>query len=125
MIGEEDSVVRLELPVDTRYIRVARLVASGVGSTAGLDVEGVDDLRIAVDELCAALFEVADCDPVQLTFAVNDDGVDVKGQTKASAAAQIDRDRLALSEQILAVACDRYTLSVDNGIAQFTLHKRI
>jgi len=45
-----DGVVRLELPIESQYIRVARLVASGLGATAGLDVDGVDDLRIAVDE---------------------------------------------------------------------------
>ena len=49
-----DGVVRLELPIASQYIRVARLVASGLGASAGLDVDAVDDLRIAVDELCAA-----------------------------------------------------------------------
>ena len=60
MTDGHDGVVRLELPVESQYIRVARLVASGLGATAGLDVDAVDDLRIAVDELCAALFEVGD-----------------------------------------------------------------
>jgi hypothetical protein len=124
MRGKEGNVVRLELPVDTRYIRVARLVASGVGSTAGLDVDGVDDLRIAIDELCAALFEVADGGALQLKFAIGDDGVDVEGRTTAGATARIDPERFALSEQILGVACDRYTLSVDDGVAHFSLHKR-
>jgi serine/threonine-protein kinase RsbW len=120
----ENAVVRLELPVDTRYIRVARLVASGLGSTAGFDVDGVDDLRIAVDELCSALFELADGGPVELAFAVRDQGVDVEGKTKAAAEAAIDPERFALAEQILGVACDRYGLSVDNGVARFTMHKR-
>jgi hypothetical protein len=119
------SVVRLELPVDTRYIRVARLVATCMGSTAGLDVEGVDDLRIAVDELCAALFELARAGPVALTFMLNDSAVDVAGEAPAAPEARIDKERFALSEQILGVACDRYTLDVDDGVARFSLHKRI
>ena len=121
----EDSVVRLELPIDTRYIRVARLVASGMGSTAGLDIEGVDDLRIAVDELCAALFELADGGPVALTFALRDDGVEVQGEARAAPSAHIDTERFALSEQILGVACDRFSLDVDGGVARFSLHKRL
>ncbi len=121
----EVSAVRLELPVDTRYIRLARLVASGMGSTAGLDVEGVDDLRIAVDEMCAALFELARDGPVALTFMLNDSAVDVEGEAPAAPAARIDKERFALSEQILGVACDRYSLDVENGVARFSLHKRI
>jgi serine/threonine-protein kinase RsbW len=125
MMQGEDGVVRLELPVDTRYIRVARLVASGLGSTAGLDVEGVDDLRIAVDELCSALFELGDGSPVALTFTLTNGGVDVEGQAKAAPAARIDDERFALSEQILGVACDGFSLDVDGGVARFTLHKQI
>jgi hypothetical protein len=122
MDGED--VVRLELPTDTRYIRVARLVASGLGSTAGLDVEGVDDLRIAVDELCAALFELADGGSVSLTFALNEGGVEVEGHAPAAHSAHIDKERFALSEQILGVACDRFSLDVDGGVARFSLQKR-
>jgi len=121
MMEREDSVVRLELPIDTRYIRVARLVASGMGSTAGLDV---DDLRIAVDELCAALFELANGGPVSLTFALNDDGVDVEGHAPAAPSAHIDMERFALSQQILGVACDGFSLDVDGGVARFSLQKR-
>ena len=76
-----DGVVRLELPIESQYIRVARLVASGLGATAGLDVDAVDDLRIAVDELCAALFEVGG-EKVELTFAVDADDVEVTGRTE-------------------------------------------
>ena len=124
MMEREDSVVRLELPIDTRYIRVARLVASGMGSTAGLDVDGVDDLRIAVDELCAALFELANGGPVSLTFALNDYGVDVEGHAPAAPSAHIDMERFALSQQILGVACDGFSLDVDGGVARFSLQKR-
>jgi serine/threonine-protein kinase RsbW len=125
MMDGKDGLVRLELPVDTRYIRVARLVASGLGSTAGFDVDGVDDLRIAVDELCSALFELADGGPVSLTFALSVGGVEVEGQAVAAPTAAIDPERFALSEQILGVACDQYALSVDGGVAHFSLHKRV
>jgi hypothetical protein len=123
MMEGEDGVVRLELPVDTRFIRVARLVASGLGSTVGLDVEGVDDLRIAVDELCSALFELGDGSPVALTFTLSNGGVHVEGHARAAPAARIDEERFALSKQILGAACDGFSLGVDGGVARFTLHK--
>jgi len=117
-----DGVVRLELPIESQYIRVARLVASGLGASAGLDVDAVDDLRIAVDELCAALFEVGG-DKVELTFAVRADNVEVTGRTATGAAAAFEPARLVLSRQILDVACDHYSLSLDAGVAQFTMRK--
>jgi hypothetical protein len=120
--AETDGVVRLELPVESQYIRVARLVASGLGASAGLDVDAVDDLRIAVDELCAALFEVGDR-KVELTFAVGADDVEVTGRTATSSAAAFEPDRLVLSRQILDVACDQYSLTLDGGVARFTMRK--
>ena len=117
-----DGVVRLELPIESKYIRVARLVASGLGATAGLDVDAVDDLRIAVDELCAALFEVGG-EKVQLTFAVDADLVEVTGSTETGSVAAFEPDRLVLSRQILEVACDTYSLTLDGGYARFTMRK--
>jgi len=119
----QERLVRLELPVDSQYIRVARLVASGLGATAGLDVDGVDDLRIAVDELCAALFEVGRGPFVELTFAVLADEVRVTGRTEAPSVGDFDPERLVLSRQILDVACDAYTLTLDGGYAQFSMRK--
>ena len=122
-MGAEPGAVRLEIPVDTRYVRIVRLVARGVGSTAGFDIEAVDDLRISVEELCAAMFEVSDGHPVELAFRLSDGGVEVEGRTHSAPAARVDAERFALSEQILKVACDGFSLDVDDGIAHFTLHK--
>jgi hypothetical protein len=110
------------LPIESQYIRVARLVASGLGASAGLDVDAVDDLRIAVDELCAALFEVG-ADKVELTFAVAADNVEVTGRTETTASAAFEPARLVLSRQILDVACDQYSLTLDGGFARFTMRK--
>ena len=122
MTDGHDGVVRLELPIESKYIRVARLVASGLGATAGLDVDAVDDLRIAVDELCAALFEVGG-EKVQLTFAVDADHVEVTGSTETGSVAAFEPARLVLSRQILEVACDTYSLTLDGGYARFTMRK--
>ena len=122
MTDGHDGVVRLELPLESKYIRVARLVASGLGATAGLDVDAVDDLRIAVDELCAALFEVGG-QKVELTFAVDADHVEVTGSTQTGSVAAFEPARLVLSRQILDVACDTYSLTLDGGYARFTMRK--
>ena len=121
--GRED-VVRLALPLDSRFIRVARLVASGMGATAGFDVDGVEDLRIAVDELCSALFEVGTAPPIELNFALDQDEVIVTGRARVDGDGELDPERLKLSRQILDVACDEYSLSLDGGVARFAMRKR-
>ena len=125
MTFDRADCVRLQLPVDPRYMRVVRLAASGLGATIGFDVEAVDDFRIAVDELCAAMMEVSDGDVLDLSFEVRDGGIEVEGHTTTAPTAQLSPDRFALSEQILGVACDRYSLNIDGGTARFTLYKRV
>ena len=60
--------IELSLPPDSRYMRLARLMASGVATTCGLPLEEVEDFRIAVDELCATLSRSATASPVRLAF---------------------------------------------------------
>ena len=50
-------VVRLAIPARSRYLRLARLTAAGIASDLGFSLQGVEDLRIAVDEACALLIE--------------------------------------------------------------------
>jgi hypothetical protein len=124
-MADEPHCVRLAIPLDTRFVRIVRLVSRGVGTVIGFDVEEIDDLRIAVEELCAALFDVSAGPELELAFVLHDDRVDVQGRTAAMPQATLDGERFALSEQILSVACDGYNLKVDSGIARFNLHKLV
>ncbi len=124
-MDHEPGRVELLLPPDSRYMRLARLMASGVASTCGLPLEEVEDFRIAVDELCAALIEVGDGEQVRLVFAFTQDAVTVEGRTTAKDAGGIDQDRLNLSRQILDVVTDGHELTTDAGLARFTARKEI
>jgi serine/threonine-protein kinase RsbW len=123
--SETLDCIRLELPVDPRYMRIVRLVASGLGATVGFDVETVDDFRIAVDELCAAMLEVSNGSELDLSFEMREDGIEVNGQTRTDPEARLSTERFALSEQILRVAADVYTVNVDGGTARFMVYKRV
>jgi serine/threonine-protein kinase RsbW len=116
--------IELVLPADSRLVRVARLVASGVATTAGFDVEEIEDLRIAVDELCTALVEGGDGGPLLLGFDLGDGEVSILGTTTASGVAAFEPERLALSRQILAVVVDDHELHTDHGQIVVRLHKR-
>jgi serine/threonine-protein kinase RsbW len=119
-----DGLVELVLPADTRLVRVARLVASGVATAVGFDVDEIEDFRIAVDELCTALVEGGDGSPLLLGFDLGDGEVTVVGSTNAPGGAAFEQDRLALSRQILAVVVDDHDISADHGQISVRMRKR-
>jgi anti-sigma regulatory factor (Ser/Thr protein kinase) len=45
--------IELRFPGSPEYLRLARLTAADAGTRVGLDYDEVEDLRIAVSELCA------------------------------------------------------------------------
>lgn len=119
-----DGLIELVLPADTKLVRVARLVASGVATAAGFDVDEVEDLRIAVDEVCTALVEGGDGSPLFLGFDLGAAEVIVVGSTKAGNAVEFEPDRLALSRQILAVVVNEHDISAKHGQISVRVCKR-
>ncbi len=69
--------VELSIPVESDLILLARLTAATVASRAGFDVEEVDDLRLAVDELCVLVADGDGTGRLNLTFSVSGQGVEV------------------------------------------------
>src|SRR2546423_7856230 len=67
-LDERDEVlrtggdVRLVVPASPEYLRLVRLTAAGMASRLGFTFDEVEDLRIAVDELCFHLLGDADVD---------------------------------------------------------------
>jgi serine/threonine-protein kinase RsbW len=118
------GAIELVVPADTRLVRLARLVASGVAASAGFDVEQIEDLRVAVDEGCTALIEGGDGSPLLLSFEVDEDGLEIVGSTNSAGVAGFEPDRLTLSDQILHVVVDEHELVADHGRAGFRLLKR-
>lgn len=79
--------VKVELPANDRFLRIARLAAAGLADEAGFDVDGVEDLRVAVDEAAVALIEVASPSAtVVLQFRVSPGRVDFFGEVPADKA---------------------------------------
>ncbi len=117
--------VELSLPPDSRYMRLARLMASGVASTCGLPLEEVEDFRIAVDELCSTLIETGDGEPIRLAFELRSDVLVVEGHTVAGRPPDPDEERLALSSQILDVVADGHELTHLDGRVEVSARKRV
>lgn len=120
-----DDVVELVLPRGHRYIATARVVAASVGADLGLDVDQIDDLRLAVDEAVAVVVEAADPsghDRVGIRFA-NDAGsltvrVGAVGEAATPTITRDDIDPLAL--RIIEAVADEFEVA-DGALI---IHKR-
>jgi serine/threonine-protein kinase RsbW len=121
-----ESKIRLIVPAESRHVRLIRLTAAGVAADAGLDVDDVEDVRVAVTELFALLVddeENAD-DSVEVGYRAVDDGIAIDGRRSfasdhASAPAP---DDLALD--ILRVIVDEHDFKAEGGVRTFALVKR-
>ncbi len=125
---KEESVpavdeVRLAVPATPEFLRLARLTASGVASRLGFSFDEVEDLRLALDELCFALIG-PDGQPglVELRYAVVDGALEVEGV----GAFQAGRPALSdLSKEILTALVDEHRVYQDEvGKPCFRLVKR-
>ena len=63
---------RLEVPAEAEFLHLIRLGTAGVAGEAGLSLDEIDDLRIAVDEVSTALIEAGDVSALEFAFEVGD-----------------------------------------------------
>jgi serine/threonine-protein kinase RsbW len=117
--------IELSLPSESRYMRLARLMASGVATSCGLPLEEVEDFRIAIDEVCSALVELSDGDALRLAFEPTDHALVVVGTTTAAPGGSLDDERLSLSRQILEVVTDDHTMHRSGDTVSFTARERL
>lgn len=76
--GLVSDVVELVIPVDADLVVLARMTAATVASRANFDVEEIEDLRLAVDELCISLVQGGTDGRLEVRFTRNDDEVEVE-----------------------------------------------
>lgn len=120
--------VRLTVPATTEFLRLARVTATGLASRLGFTYDEVEDLRLAIDELCFALIgSKGRVGSVGLRYAVAPRGLEVVG-TGMFEDDDNNSNRPALndfSQQILRALVDEYGVSRDDeGRPSFRLVKR-
>lgn len=119
----DNAGVRLVIPAQSRYLRLARLTAAGFAGDLDYGTDAIEDLRIAVDELCAAVIE--DCEPgAELTVRYRDvDGVllvDGVCDDTASSPPELH----AVARELLAMLADEYEVGANERGRTFRLVKR-
>lgn len=56
---ESQDTIILTLPCKPGYVSVARLTVSGIASRSGFDIETVEDIKVAVSEVCSRIISLA------------------------------------------------------------------
>lgn len=113
------------VPADVRFFRSVRLAIGGLATMVGFDIEAIDDLRIGVDEVCAALAEAGTGAALRLeVLAVPGEVLRVEG-TVPNGEEQPDEDRFTFSRQILSVVADSFGYESEGGEVRCWLERRL
>ena len=129
---EAGDRVELRFPARGDLIVLARLVTSAVSARAGFDIEELEDLRLAVGELCLLTLQGSDArsGDLCLELTVLGDTVGVVCSLErvgVAEAAPLEGDGVEiarLSEQILDALVDEHGRESQDGSVRAWLQKR-
>ena len=117
-VDPSNPIVEFGMPADPQYVRVARLVAGDMAERAGFSVDELDDVRLAVDELCAILIG-ADA-PLELRMQAVGGELVIQGNT-AGPAPVVPSE---LSETLLRALVDSCTFDTSEHETSVMLRKQ-
>ena len=120
-VGEQ---VRLTMPATPQLLRVARLTAAGLASRLRFSFDQVEDVKIAVDELCFALVGTKGRDgTLTLVYRLEADRLVIEGTGDfLDGAARPTTSEL--STRILSAVVDEHEVDERDGTVRFRLVKR-
>jgi len=109
---EGEPEITISFPGTPDFLRLARLTSADAGSRAGFDYEDIDDLRIAVSELCALI--TGPDSKVTLGFGVARGTVTVEGRATPGYLADNE-----LSRTIIEAVVDELEVAAADGTSSF------
>lgn len=122
-LAEVDEV-RLVVPAGPEFVRLARVTATGLASRMGFSYDEIEDLRLAVDELCHAVIGPSGRHGiVTLRYVLEDEALCVEGHGHFDPGGP----PVALSElahQILSALADEHDVREDDGQPTVWFRKR-
>jgi len=117
---DEAEEINLTLPARVQYARVARLTVTGLASRMGFTYDEIEDLRIAVGEMCGLLLDDGPgrlslhCELSQDLLVVEATRQPVGGPVQLT----------ELSRQILAAVVDQFDMDAGAGFVRVAKRHR-
>ncbi|MCX7619620.1 MAG: hypothetical protein N2037_02105 [Acidimicrobiales bacterium] len=117
------DVIRLLLPAEPVYGRLARIAAQNLALRLGFDFRSIEDLRLAIDELVIFLLRPEGAPGViTIEFTVLDDGLAIDAGTTAGEGQHWD-DRASLRRFSAIVSETVDVVTVDEDLRHVHLEK--
>lgn len=116
--------VTLTVPAAKEMMLVIRLTTAAVMARAGISADGMDDMKMAVEEAATCLMQTACLESIQLSFQRKPEGclVQLLGTSKKDQsgctqrqAADLSEDEIAVVRCILETMADEVTLTEENN----------
>ena len=121
-MGSDDEV-RLAVPARPEFVGLARVTAAGLASRLGFTFDQVEDLRLAIDEMCFGLTGSKGKDGIlELRFLLRPEGLTVQGKGSFSPPGPVHLSEL--SKVILDALVDEHSISDGADGPRFRLMKK-
>lgn len=78
MITKTD-IIEITLPFKAEYVSVARLTVSGIANRMGFDIETIEDIKVAVAEVCNKLVAIGSsiAQVYRIIFKISDKSLNI------------------------------------------------
>ncbi len=123
--SEPVDTVTLEVPALARYARVVRMTAANLASIAGLNVDEVDDVRMAAEEAFVYACATGVEGTLHIEFGLSQTGLSMEFELGETPVTEDDREpALVYSAFILEAMCDECVIGDGPG-SRMRLFKKI
>lgn len=123
--------VELSLPAQPEYLHLARLNVGTVAARMNMRVEDIEDLHLAVQELCLSLLGTSSLPEGRLQIDIDwsEELIEVTCRLTTSTSAILDDGAAGispepLSQRILDALVDEHGVTLDDGAPVYWLRKR-
>ena len=117
-----NDAVELTVPAALEFVRMVRLTAAAYADRLGFDIDEIEDIRVAVDELSSVLVESTnDGCTLTIRMASSAGSLHIEGAVPANGAPTLDE----LTGQILGAVLDSYDVACADGAATFRCRKAL
>lgn len=119
LTNPDEPYIELRIPPDPAYVRVARLAAGDMGNRVGFSVDELDDVRLAVDEVCAVLIG-AGGHVLELRMQARDRTLVIEGRTLDTRSVIAPSE---LSAMLIRALVDSCVFTTHDRDVRFEMHK--
>ncbi len=118
----QNRLIELTVPAHKDMMLVLRLTTAGVVARAGLGVDRINDVKMAVEEACALIIETAQAETLHLTFNIDSGAIAICVQGDACRCECSDNDEMQVVRCILESLVDDVQICrMDSGVGMIRL----